>query len=156
VVFKGIFDKFEEYLAAFLMAFMACLAFTNVLSRYLFHYSISFSQELVLNFFVWATFLGASIAFKRGSHVMVTFFVNKFPKSLRRLASVFSLLLSIGLFGLLIYCSIDQIQSEIDLWSTSDALNIPVFWYTLGIPVFSTLIIIRIWQAFRRDQNKGE
>ena len=154
MILKGIFDNLEEYLCAFLMAFMACLAFANVLSRYLFHYSISFSQEIVLNAFVWATFLGTAIAFKRSSHVMVSFFVDKFPARLRKLLSLFSMLLSVGLFGLLVYCSIDQIVSEIDLESTSDALDIPVFWYTLGVPIFSTLIIFRIWQAYIKSRKE--
>lgn len=151
---KNLFDNFEEVLCAALMALMACLAFANVLSRYLFHYSISFSQEIVLNAFVWATFLGTAIAFKRGSHVMVSFFVDKFPARLRKILSLFSVLLSVGLFGLLVYCSIDQILSEIDLESTSDALDIPVFWYTLGVPIFSTLIMFRIWQAHKKSRKE--
>ncbi len=152
-----LFDKIEEFLCALLMTFMACLAFGNVLSRYLFHYSISFSQELVLNAFVWSTFLGTAVAFKRNSHVMVSFFVEKLSKKLQNFLSRLSMALSIGLFGLLIYCSIDQIISEIELETTSDALDIPVFWYTLGVPIFSLLIIFRIWQAYRRKvKGNGE
>ena len=150
---KTFFNQIEEFLCALLMAFMACLAFANVLSRYLLHYSISFSQELVLNAFVWATFLGTAVAFKRGHHVMVSFFVEKFPRRIQNALSFFSMVLSTGLFGLLIYCSIDQIISEIDLGTTSDSLDIPVFWYTLGVPLLSLLIIIRIWQAYRKNMN---
>jgi TRAP-type C4-dicarboxylate transport system permease small subunit len=146
---KNYFDKLEEFLCAFLMAFMASLSFANVLSRYLFNFSISFSQELVLVAFVWATFLGTSIAFKRNSHVMVSILVEKFPRTLQKLLALLSMMLSVGLFGLLIYSSIEQIISEIDLETTSDSLDIPVYWYTLGVPVISLLIIFRTWQAYR-------
>ena len=154
---KKVFDNLEEMLCATLTGSMACLGFANVASRYLLHYSISFSQELVLNAFVWVTFLGAAVAFKRGSHIAVAFLVNKFSIPAQKMLILFSGIVCVGLFVLLIGCSIDQVISEFTLATTSDALGIPVYWYTLGIPLFSILIVIRIIQAtIKQYRGSGE
>jgi TRAP-type C4-dicarboxylate transport system permease small subunit len=152
----NVVKNFDEILCAVFMAVMACLAFANVISRYLLHYSISFSQEIVLNSFVWATFLGTAIGFKRGNHVKVTFIIDKMPTKIKRIVKFLGVILSGGLFLLLMICSIDQIVYEIDLRTTSDSLNIPVYWYTLGVPIFSLLIMFRIVQAFIKSLSKGE
>ena len=66
------------------------------------------------------------------------------PGKLKNLAVLLSLLLSLSLFLLLIWFSIFQIFDEIDLAITSEALAIPQWWYTLGIPVWGALLIFRI------------
>ena len=42
---------------------------------------------------------------------------------------------------------------EIDLEATSEALGIPVWWYTIATPAFSLLIIFRIAQRAIEDQR---
>jgi len=41
-------------------------------------------------------------------------------------------------------------MDEIELGVTSDALAISVAWYSIGVPVFSVLIIMRIVQTGRK------
>ena len=57
-----VLDKIEEYICAFLLFFMAALAFANVLVRYLTDGSLAFTEELIVNLFVWITVLGGAIA----------------------------------------------------------------------------------------------
>ncbi|RLF78595.1 TRAP transporter small permease, partial [Thermococci archaeon] len=48
----------EGYVAAVLLLIMILVAFVNVVTRYLFHASIAFTEEIEVAFFVWITFLG--------------------------------------------------------------------------------------------------
>ena len=67
-------------LAAALLAVMVVVSFVNVLGRYLFHYSLAFTEEVTINLFVWVTVPGSGIAFERGSHLgMITLF-RLFPR----------------------------------------------------------------------------
>ena len=64
-----IFDKIEEILAAVCLVVMAILTFANVIARYLFSASFSFSEEITTYLFVLLSMLGTAIAAKRRAHL---------------------------------------------------------------------------------------
>lgn len=68
-----------------MMASMIGLVFTNVVTRYLFKYSIVWAEELSQFLMVWIVFLGAGLAFREGRHVAVEFFLDRMPARLRGL-----------------------------------------------------------------------
>lgn len=144
---KQLLIHFEEPLAAVILGLMATIAFVNVLSRYLFHYSFAFTQELELVGFVWVTVIGVSIGFRQGSQLAVNIFVKMFPKKLRIGLSVFSGILSLVLFAVLFYYSLNQIGFEIKYNTRSPSMGWPQYVYTLSVPVGSVLIIFRVVQA---------
>jgi len=155
VSFKKMVDYTEEGLCVLLFAIMSSIAFLNVITRYLFHYSLAFTEELTINMFVWITLLGTSIGFKKGSHLAVTFLVNMFPKRMQKLIFVFTSALCIGLFILLIICAVQQIISEYQLGSISDALGVKVYRYTIMVPVCTLLIIFRICEVTVKHLKEG-
>jgi len=154
--FKKVFNYIEEGLCVVLFAFMSSIAFVNVITRYLFHYSLAFTEELTINIFVWVTLLGASIGFKKGSHLAVTFIINMFPKRMQKLIFIFTTALCIGLFILLITCAVQQIISEYRLGTISDALGIKVYWYTIGVPIFTLFIILRIFEVSVKNLKEAD
>ncbi|MBI4629373.1 MAG: TRAP transporter small permease, partial [Candidatus Rokubacteria bacterium] len=46
-----------------------------------------------------------------------------------------------------------QIQNERMMGTTSEALAIPQWWYTAGIPVFGLLVVVRVLQAAWRARR---
>ena len=67
-----------------------------------------------------------------------------------------SALLGAVLFIVLIYFSIYQIKDEILLKITSSGIGLPQWWYSIGMPIWSVLVIIRIFQgAHRANQRIG-
>jgi TRAP-type C4-dicarboxylate transport system permease small subunit len=137
-------DRLEEGACAFLLAVMTVVAFVNVVTRYLVRYSLAFTEELVVSLFVWLTLFGTSIAFREGSHLGFAFLTDRSPRFVRRLSVWGGAGLGIVLFGLLVYFGVGQIRMERMLGTTSEALAIPQWWYTAGIPVVGLLIIFRI------------
>jgi TRAP-type C4-dicarboxylate transport system permease small subunit len=145
---------FEEVLCATLFGIMAIVAFVNVISRYLLKYSLAFTEELLISFFVWVTLLGAAIAFRDGSHLGFNFITDRLPQKIRKVLLWFSTLLAAFLFVFLIYFSIYQIKEEIVLKITSMGIGIPQWWYTIGMPVWGILIIVRIFQGASQANQK--
>lgn len=131
-------------------AVMTLVAFVNVITRYVIRYSLAFTEELVVSLFVWLTLLGTAVAFREGGHLAFTWLVERLPRAVRRGSVVFSAVLSVALFGILVYYGVRQIESERMLGTTSEALAIPQWWYTAGIPVFGVLVMLRIVQAATR------
>lgn len=145
---KKIFGfRLDHWLVAICMATMVVIAFVNVLSRYIFHFSLAATEEITINLFVWMTVIGIGIAFERGGHMgMVTFF-NMFPKSLQKFSIVVYSLLAAVLFLVLDYYMIQAIYDEITLFQARSAsLDIPVWIYYLGLPVLSVFVFRGIYR----------
>ena len=151
--------RIDHWLVAICMATMVLIAFVNVLSRYIFHFSLAATEEITINLFVWMTVIGIGIAFERGGHMgMVTFF-NMFPRSMQRASIVIYSLLAAGLFLVLDYYMIQAIYDEITLFEAcSAALNIPVWIYYLGLPVLSVFVFRGIYRdaMTKLAERKGE
>ncbi len=149
-------SRFEEVLCAVLFAVMAAITFINIVSRYLLKYSFAFTEELVVSFFVWLTLLGTSIAFREQSHLGFSFLVDRLAAKNRRFLLWVSAGLGAVLFIFLIYFSLGQIGEEISLGITSSGIGVPQWWYTIGVPVFSILIVLRVFQGAYRASRKME
>lgn len=70
------FANFEEVVCVILLTCIYFILLTHVILRYLFGRPIPWSEEVSRYFFVWVTFLGASVALKRRAHVTVEYFVS--------------------------------------------------------------------------------
>lgn len=143
-------DNFEEVVCAGLLFFMATLALLNILARYFTNFSLAFSEEIEVSLLVYLTMLGTAAGFKRGIHLGLVFLVNWLPRPAQRWLRVGGAVLASGLFLALLWFSIRQIQDEIAMATTSEALAIPQWWYTLGLALGSIIIVARIIQTTRR------
>lgn len=141
----------EELLGASLLALMACLAFANVITRYVFEYPLAFTEEIEVNALVWLTLFGTASAFRRRKHLSMLFFHDKLPCVIRRALKVMIPLLAIGLFSSLGYLGYLQIVDERILEITSESLGFPQWLYTICIPIGCSLVVFRIVQAGVRD-----
>ncbi|PHR25922.1 MAG: TRAP transporter permease DctQ [Desulfotalea sp.] len=147
-------EHVEELLGASLLAVMACLAFANVITRYVFQYPLAFTEELEINALVWLTLFGTASAFRRRKHLSMLFFQDKLPECVRGALKVMIPLLAIGLFASLGYLGYLQIVDERFLEITSESLGAPQWLYTLCIPVGCGMIVFRIIQASVREMKE--
>jgi C4-dicarboxylate transporter, DctQ subunit len=147
-------ERLEEGACVLLLVVMTVVSFANVVTRYLIRYSLAFTEEVVLSLFVWLTLFGTAIAFREGTHFGFEYVVARAPRQLRRAAVWLSAALSLGLFGALVRFGVGQIATERVLGTTSEALAVPQWWYTAGIPLIGVLIAARIVQgAVRADRR---
>jgi TRAP-type C4-dicarboxylate transport system permease small subunit len=154
-VLKNLFDHFEEALGAVVMFLMVTLAFVNVVTRYVIVYPLAFTEEITINMFVWVTLLGISIAFRNRAHLAVTFFYDLGNRPLRKIFFFIATAMSIIFFALLAWLGGIQVRDEMALGVTTDALAIPAWIYSAGVPLFSVLVIVRIIQAAAATVREG-
>lgn len=149
--------KLDELLGALLLATMALIAFVNVINRYFFSASLAFSEEITVNFFVWITLLGIAMAFRRGSNLQMTNLYDKFPPKLKKVSIFISGVIGLIVFSFLIYNSGKEIYKNMTFYhTTSEALGIPTWIYSLGTPVFSLFVIKEIVASTLRGIRKEE
>lgn len=145
-MFSKFLDHFEEILGSLLVAVMVTISFVNVITRYFIKMSLSWSEEITVNLFVWVVLLGSSVAFKKGSHLGMEFVYERLPVKCKKVLFILSSALSIGFFVVLGWLGTLEVIDEIDLSVITESLAIPVWYYTIAVPVFSLLIIVRIVQ----------
>ena len=96
-------DRLTFILAVPLGAFFLGIVFANVLARYVFSAPIIGSVEYARIAFVWATFIGASMAVRRRSHIRLDFLAERLPLPAQRLLAVFLWLLIIAFLAFVAY-----------------------------------------------------
>lgn len=141
---KRVLDHLEEGIGVVLLAIMAAFAFLNVITRYFIQYSFSSTEEIEVACLVWLTMLGAAAGFRRGIHLGFDLLRLKFPALGRNVLFPLGALLSMATVAILIWFSFRQMADEMALNTTTEALGIPQWFYTLAIPVGGALIIFRI------------
>lgn len=145
----------DEWLCAGLLALMTLIAFINVLGRYLFGYSLAFTEELTLNFFVYVVILGAGIGYERQVHPRFTSVLNMFPARLKSVAVVLAFLLGAGLLGVLVWVTVVKMYFDVTLFQTqSAALGVPVWTYDAPILFCVLLALRRLWRGMRLELSQ--
>lgn len=70
--FKQLYDNFEEGACALFVAVMVLCLFLQVAMRIAVGSSLAWTEELSRYSFLWAVYVGAALAVKRGGHVRIT------------------------------------------------------------------------------------
>jgi TRAP-type C4-dicarboxylate transport system permease small subunit len=130
-------------MSALLLAVMVSISFMNVLTRNAGDFSLAFTEELTVYLFVWMTVLGAALAFKTGTNMYVAFLNEKFPKSARRVLYIFSTALTVIFFAVLCYLGCIQVYDEMILEAKTESIYMPLWYFSLAVPLGSCLIIVR-------------
>lgn len=140
---KWVREHFEESVSALLLVVMVSISFMNVVTRNIANLSLAFTEELTVYLFVWMTVLGTALAFKTGTNMVVVFFNQRFAKPARRWLYIFSTALTVFFFIMLCYLGIQQVRDEIFLQAKTESIYMPLWYFSLAIPVGSCLIIFR-------------
>jgi C4-dicarboxylate transporter DctQ subunit len=141
---KRSIDFFEEGVIVVCMAGIAVLTFGAVLSRFIFNFSIAWSEELVRYLFVWGSMFGASYAFKYGAHSGLPILVEKFPARLNRIVHAAIGMISAALFLLIVYLASDLVVMGLESGQVSPATGIPYWVVNFGLVLAFVMCAYRV------------
>ncbi|MBI4247160.1 MAG: TRAP transporter small permease [Candidatus Rokubacteria bacterium] len=126
---------------AVFMAAMAAVIVAEVFGRYVLNSSIYFSEELSRFCFIWAGFLGASLALREGGHIGMTFVVDRLGPAAGRRALVAARLLVLLLLGVVVVAGASVLP---DQWAQqTSTLGFSVFWFYLAVPLGAALAAVQ-------------
>ena len=82
---------------------MSAIVAAQVFSRYALNHSLFWSEELARYLLVWLTFLGSSVAYYRKVHPGIDIIYGRLPAPVQKTAAIVVHLVSMLLFGVMIF-----------------------------------------------------
>lgn len=145
--------NFEEYLAVFLLCILVLLGFLQVLFRFLFNFSLDWTEELSRYIFICLVYVAASLAVQKRRHVRVEIIDMLLgPKALHYLNILvqcvwmaFSILIAVEGY--------DVAQNELTQLSPALGVSMAIFYGI--IPFGFGLMSLRLLQNIVADIRKG-
>lgn len=134
------YDWLEAHLLVFSLAFTTILIFIQVIMRYVFNNSLSWSEELARYIFIWQIWLGTSISMKENEHICLDMLNSKLKGSAKLVLSLFANIVLLLFCVFLAKYGWDLVYSMMTRGNRSVALRIPMWIIYLALP-FSQLVV---------------
>ena len=141
--FFKVYDNIEEKALIVSLCITVILTFAQVVLRYVFNNSLSWSEELIRYLFIWQCWLGISIGERYDKHLKVDIIMNfvkgKKMKIINLIAEIFSLAFCI----FLVYFGMTIVMMTVEKESVSAALRIPLYIVYFALPFSAFMAGIR-------------
>lgn len=133
-------DRFLKTLISAMIAVMLLTIVLQVFCRYVLNSALSWPEELARYLMIWSGLLAAIYAYREGSHVGVTFLLERLHPRVMKVIVVISHIL-MGIFLSVVSWHGTAVLSKfLDL--KSSALQIPMVLVYAAVPVSSSLMLL--------------
>ena len=126
--------------AALLVVAEVIVLFVGIISRYVLHAPIVWSDELAGILFLWLAMLGSVVAFQRAEHMRMTAIIGMIRPEARLFLDVFATAASLAFLLLVIHPAYEFAADEV--FVTTPALGIVNTWRAAALPVGIALMLI--------------
>jgi len=145
-VLRFLDDHLEEYLLIGSFFVTVTVIFIQVVARYVFNNSLTWSEEFARYIFVWQIWLGASYAAKINKHINITVAREKMPQRIQIVLEALVMILWIAFAVFMVVKGKDVIAYVLRSKQRTPALQIPMAIPYLSVPVGCGLMGFRILQ----------
>ncbi|GAC1331556.1 MAG: TRAP transporter large permease subunit [Beijerinckiaceae bacterium] len=129
-----------ETIAGALVILEILILFAGVVSRYVVHQPLTWSDELASILFLWLAMLGAVVAYARAEHMRMAALVARLSPRGRSFFDALSLAAGVAFLAMIFYPAVDYAADEIAI--TTPALEIPNIWRAAALPVGIALMLV--------------
>jgi len=138
-------DSTEKWIAGMLIAFALVLSFYSVVSRYIFHWSLDWSDEISIYGVIWCIFFGVSSLIKTDEHVRVDLFIQRFSEKRRNILHFYHALLGLAFLLVVAWGGYLMVQKAHATLITSEShLKFPMYLPFLIMPLGGILLSFRM------------
>lgn len=127
-------------LIAVILGIIVVIMLLAIWSRYIMQAPFGWTEQLSRMLFVWITFLGAAILYRRNGHIAIDFFQALLPLPAARAVRIFNQVLMLGLFLVLLVYGTRLTWAT--LGQTFGALNITPAFYYASAPISAALMVL--------------
>ena len=139
-----ILKNLDEYILVTILGISTSVIFLQVIMRYVFSNSLSWSEELARYLFVWQTWLATGYAVKRRRHLRITTLVDKTSGRKRLLIEMIVLAIWFAFTVFLCVYSARLCTMIYGQGQVSTAMRIPMWIPYMGVPVGTAYLAIQL------------
>lgn len=154
-VIRWLDDNLEEFLMVLLLFGIALVMILQVVTRYVFNYSMSWSDELVRYFLVWSCFLSVSFCVKKRISIKIDSLLHAMPERAKPWLRAVRHLIILIFCILMIPFAVTYIRQAVASGATSAAMQIPMYYIQSAPLVGFLLLAVRSLQALIREVRAG-
>ena len=143
-----------------LMFLMSIIIFVQVVMRYVFHSSLTWSEEMARYLFVWPVYFSVAYTAKKEAHIRIDAAINIYPKKARPYVEILSEIIVLAFAIFIAVTSVTVFQKISASGQISPALHVPMQ-FVYAAPLVLTAIrqiqcIIRRIKALHNHEEVQE
>ncbi|SMP53313.1 TRAP transporter small permease [Anoxynatronum buryatiense] len=146
--FGKLFNQMEYYALITALSVMVIVIFSQVVMRYVFNNSLSWSEEFARYLFVWFSWMGVSAGVKGKEHLKVELLAEALGKrgflNAKEVLSIIVSLVWLVTTLIVAYYGIQVVQMQMKLSVVTPAMRMPVWIGYLSVPACSIVVGIRL------------
>jgi C4-dicarboxylate transporter, DctQ subunit len=146
ILMNKILDNIEEWLVCICLVVMTLLTFVNVIARYIFSASLSFSEEITTYLFVLLSLLGAAIAAKRGAHLGLTIVTDHVGPKAAHIMATISMFFATLFSGIICYFGVFMTLNQFNKGQLTAGTQLPEWIFGSFVPIGALFVTIRFGQ----------
>jgi TRAP-type C4-dicarboxylate transport system permease small subunit len=141
---KYLRENFDECILMCMLSFTTILIFFQVIMRYVFSNSLSWSEELARYVYIWQTWLATSYAVRKERHLRITSLVDLLKGKPRMIIEIVVQAIWLGFTIFLCLKATSLCRMIFTGGQISPALSIPMWIPYASIPVGSAFMSLRL------------
>lgn len=146
----SLLNKAEEIVSSSCLVVMTALIAFQVVTRYAFHYSFDWSEELARYLFIWSIYMGCSFAAKEDRHLEVTILRTIAGGKLDKPVTLISQALTIVFCLACGWWGLEMVRFLASTGQNTPALEVKMYWVFLSVPVGLGLMALRTMERMWR------
>lgn len=135
-------DTIETLIASTAFVFMCIFVLTTIVYRYVLRQPISWSEEASRYLMITGIFVAMPVAVRDHVHLGVEVFINILPKTVRRIAHIFSDIVTLTAYIAIDYACFQFVLKTLAGNQTSPAMHIPMVYIYIVINIGFVLATI--------------
>ncbi len=127
-----------EWILSIFLGLMLFFVFSEVIYRLILDRSLLWTEELSRYLFLWTIYIGAVVAYNKGSHVRIEILVRIFPAYWQKRINYFVQILSLIFLIIVLYYGRKIVFLNFNMYS--DILEIPMGYIYSIVPISATIM----------------
>ena len=142
-IMKGV-TKIEIAVLCLITVVVTAITFANVLSRFVFHASFSWSEELVINVFILMIMLGVGLCHQDGSMITLSLIYDNVGLGGKKVLTVIDTIANVAFYVILIVTGTSRAMDQMSTGAETFSLGWPTWMFTILLPVGSVLATLHV------------
>ncbi len=139
--FVAILNRIEDIALIAMFVAMVMVIFVQVIMRYVFNNSLSWSEEFGKFMFVWLSWFGISIGARRNEHIRITMLLDRLPFKASKALLIVAELIVIGICGITAYYGATLVVGQAMVRYAG--IKISMSWGYLAVVVGCVMMMLR-------------